>query len=761
MDNIYLLILIALVSLAVVDLIVGVSNDAVNFLNSAIGSKVASRRVILAIASVGILVGAVTSNGMMEIARSGVFHPSMFSFPDIMMIFLAVMITDVILLDMFNTFGLPTSTTVSLIFELLGSAVIVALYKIWTSSPETVGILGDYINSGKALAIISGILVSVAVAFVCGSVIMFLSRLLFSFRYKKTFRKLGAIWCGLALTAIAYFTIFKGLKGTTLISKDTMTWLSDNIQILLLILFAGFSIIMAILQNAFKINILKIIVLAGTCALALAFAGNDLVNFIGVTMAGISSYEIASAHTAAGGSIDTLMMGDLAKPVSANSLYLLIAGGIMVLSLWFSKKARTVTETEVNLARQGEGIERFGSTSASRALVRSAVVINKRFSNIMPASVNRFIDRRFRPSEEEKKNKAPFDLIRASVNLTVSALLISLATSLKLPLSTTYVTFMVAMGSSLSDRAWGRESAVYRITGVLTVISGWFMTALIAFTVAAVIGLLLMWGKSIAVVALLLLCVFLLIQSSLLHKRRTKEHQAAEKLVAGGGSVIEKCNEDVHRAFEQMSRIYTQTLKGLAAEDRKKLKKLCKEAHELYKKEKERKTYEMLPMLDKLQDDAVETGHYYVQVLDYLYEVSKSLMYITKISFDYIDNNHTGLSSKQVSDLESINKAVSKVYDAIEKMLRTSDFSDFEYVLAKRDSIFDLFVENIKSQIKRVKGKESTMRNSILYLDIIGETKAMVLQSRNLMKAQRLFMGYENEHKKLKVKDKKDKKDKK
>ncbi|MDR2038959.1 MAG: inorganic phosphate transporter [Bacteroidales bacterium] len=752
MDNIYLLILFVLVGLAVVDLIVGISNDAVNFLNSAIGSKVASRRVILAIASAGILIGAVTSNGMMEIARSGVFHPNMFSFPDIMMIFFAVMITDVILLDMFNTFGLPTSTTVSLIFELLGSAVIVACYKIWTSAPGTMGELGDYINSGKALTIISGILVSVVVAFICGSVIMFLSRLLFSFRYKKTFRKLGAIWCGLALTAITYFTLFKGMKGSTMISKDTMAWLSGNIHILLPAIFAGFAIIMAILQHIFKINILKIIVLAGTCALALAFAGNDLVNFIGVTMAGISSYEIASVHSAAGGNIDTLMMGDLAKPVTVNTLYLLAAGGVMVLALWFSKKARTVTETEVNLARQGEGIERFGSTPASRALVRSARVINKQFTSIMPGSVNRFIDRRFRPTADERKNKAPFDLIRASVNLTISALLISLATSLKLPLSTTYVTFMVAMGSSLSDRAWNRESAVYRITGVLTVISGWFMTALIAFTVASIVGLALMWGKSIAIAGMVIMCIFLLIKSSMLHKKRAKKQQLAEGLSAGSSSLVEKCNADVYDAFSQMSSIYTQTLKGLANEDRKRLKKLCREARDLYKKEKERKTYEMLPTLDRLQDDAVDTGHYYVQVLDYLYEVSKSLMFITRVSFDYIDNNHTGLSAKQVADLETVNKEVSTVYEAIVEMLRTADFSSFDYVLAKRDSIFDLFVDNIKSQIKRIKGKESTMRNSILYLEIISETKAMILQSRNLMKAQRLFMGYEKERKKPKDK---------
>ena len=751
MDTIYLLIVLVLIALAVVDLTVGVANDAVNFLNSAIGSKVASRWVILTVASVGLVAGTLTSNGMMEIARSGVFHPGMFTFHEVMMVFFAVMICDVILLDMFNTFGLPTSTTVSLIFELLGAAVFVALYKIWTSVPGTVGALGDYINSEKALAMISAILISVAVAFVCGSIIMFVSRLLFSFRYKRSFRKFGAIWCGLCLTAIAYFALFKGLRYSTIISKDMMNWLSNHIQILLLVCFAGFSILLAVVQHAFKINILKIVILAGTCALALAFAGNDLVNFIGVTMAGISSYEFASVHAAAGGDINTMLMGDLTKPVVVQPIYMLIVGGIMILALWFSKKARTVTETEVSLARQDDGAERFGSTPASRALVRSARALNKKLTAIIPNRITRFIDYQFKPSKAERKNKASFDLIRASVNLTVAALLISMATSLKLPLSTTYVTFMVAMGTSLSDRAWGRESAVYRITGVLTVISGWFLTAVVAFSVASIVALLLMWGGKIAMAGLLILCVFMLIQSSLLHKRRAKKHQSKEELTeVRKGSVVEQCNEDVYSVFEQLSSIYTQTIKGLATEDHKKLKKLYKEATELYQKEKDRKAYEMLPTLIKLQDDAVETGHYYVQVLDFLYEVSKSLMFITKSSFEYIDNNHKGLSAKQVVDLENINKEVSKVYAEITEMLRTSNFSDFERIMAKRDNIFDLFVENIKSQIKRVKDKDSSIRNSILYLDIVNETKAMLLQARNLMRAQRLFIGYEEEQKKKK-----------
>ena len=748
MDNIYLFIVIVLVVLAIIDLTVGVANDAVNFLNSAIGSKVSARWVILTVTSAGLIAGTLTSNGMMEIARTGVFHPGMFTFHDVMMLFLAVMICDVILLDLFNTFGLPTSTTVSLIFELLGAAVFIALFKIWTAEPEVSKDLAAYINSARAMTLMSAILASIVVAFVCGSIVMFLSRLLFSFRYNKSFKKFGAIWCGLSLTAIAYFALFKGLKTSTVVSKETMNWLSDNIEFLLITCFAGFTFLLAVFQHILKINILKIIVLAGTCALALAFAGNDLVNFIGVTMAGVSSYEFAIAHVAGNGSLETMMMTDLAKPVVVKPLYLLLSGGVMVLALWFSKKARTVTATEVNLSRQGDGEERFGSTQASRAIVRSARKLSRNINAILPNSVNRFIDKRFKPSKGEMKNKASFDLIRASVNLTVSALLISTATSLKLPLSTTYVTFMVAMSSSLADKAWGRESAVYRITGVLTVISGWFLTAVVAFSAGAIIALLLMWGGKIALAGLLILCAFMLIQSSLLHKKRTKKQQATEQEYnAERNSVIIQCKEDIHSAFEQISRIYSQTLEGLAKEDRRWLKNMYREAKDLYGREKERRTHEMLPILRKLREDAVDTGHYYVQILDYMFEVSKSLMSITRESFEYIDNNHIGLNTNQIDDLGTINVAVSEVYSRIGEMLRTSDFTDFEHVLAMRDNLFDLFAEKIKSQIKRVKANESGSRNSILYLDIVSETKTMLLQSRNLMRAQRLFLGYEKSKK--------------
>ncbi|HPD87782.1 MAG TPA: inorganic phosphate transporter, partial [Proteiniphilum sp.] len=398
----------------------------------------------------GVLFGAMFSSGMMEVARSGVFYPEKFTFPAVMTLFLAVMITDVILLDLFNTFGLPTSTTVSLVFELLGSAIAVALFTLWTS--DSGGQLGDYINSGKALAIISGIFISIAIAFVVGSIIMYISRLIFSFNYGKRFRYLGAIWGGIALTAIIYFAIFKGLKGSVLVTPELLYYLENHMGTALLYSFAGSTLLMALLQHLFRVNILKVIVLAGTTALAMAFAGNDLVNFIGVFMAGFDSYRIAGEVAAGGGDIQTLYMDRLNEPVAVNVAWLIGAGVIMIMALWFSKKSRSVTETEVNLARKGEGIERFSSSPLSRSMVRGSLTVSKSLDKIMPTAVKRFVNRQFEPVETE--NGASFDLIRASVNLTIAALLISLGTSLKLPLSTTFVTFMVAMGTSLADRAW-------------------------------------------------------------------------------------------------------------------------------------------------------------------------------------------------------------------------------------------------------------------------------------------------------------------
>ena len=651
MDNIYLIIVIVLLGLAALDLIVGVANDAVNFLNSSIGSKVAPLWVILTVASVGVLVGSLFSSGMMEIARSGVFYPGMFTFPQIMMLFLAVMATDVILLDVFNTLGLPTSTTVSLIFELLGAAVAVALVNIWQTDS---GVLIDYINSGKALTIISGILISVVIAFGVGSIVMWISRVTFSFKYKTSFKYIGAIWGGIALTAISYFAIFKGLKNSTIISKDTLNYLHDNIGLISGYTFVAWSVLMAVLQHVFKVNILKIIILAGTAALALAFAGNDLVNFIGVFMAGLSSFEIASGVATAGGDINTLMMDGLSEPVSADWRYLLGAGIIMIVALWTSKKARSVTKTEVNLARQSEGIERFNSSGASRSLVRSALNMSKIFKTITPKSVSNFIERRFTPLSAEERGDASFDLIRASVNLTVSALLISVGTDLKLPLSTTYVTFMVAMGSSLADRAWGRESAVYRITGVLTVISGWFLTALVAFTVAAIVAFALMYGGIYAIVGVLLLITFLMIQFLRIHKKREKNEAAEETEMTNEHDIVLSCTQEIEKSVETTMYIYKNMIDALFNENRKALMKLYKVADEFHGNQKRRRTYEVLPTIQRLDQNSLDTGQYYIQVVDYFYEISVSLRYMTEASFKFIDNAHEGFSAEQIEDLKTL-----------------------------------------------------------------------------------------------------------
>ncbi len=739
MDPIYIFIVVVLLGLAIVGLMVGVANDAVNFLNSAIGSKAAPRWIILTVASVGIIIGALSSSGMMEVARSGVFYPDQFSFSDVMMLFLGVMFANVILLDLFNTFGLPTSTTVSLVFGLLGAAIAVAVYKITGSDTLTMTDLSGYINSGKAMVIISAILVSVAVAFVSGSVVMYLTRLIFTFRYKKVFSRIGYFWCGIAFTAISYFAVFKGLKDAGIFSKETLDFVQNNLALTLTVLWLGWSALMAVLQHIFKVNILKLTILAGTFSLALAFAGNDLVNFIGVPIAGWDSYKIA-AQTGN----DQMMMGGLMEPVKANFIFLLAAGVIMVVTLWTSKKAKSVSDTEINLAKQDEGAERFGSTLFSRSLVRLALSTNKSVEKLLPEWTLKWINKRFIPLRDGEYGgeRAHFDMIRATLNLTIASLLIAFATSLKLPLSTTYVTFMVAMGSSLADRAWGRESAVYRITGVLTVISGWFVTAVVAFAIAFVITLILMYGGIIAIIAVTLLCGYMLIQSGILHKKREAkavEHEKKHTNNEEADEVINRCISEVIDTMEKVTDIYKQTLMGVFQEDRKALRQMVKDSNELFYQARERK-YEVMPTLQKLQHNYIDTGHYYVQVVDYMSEASKALVHITRPCFEHIDNNHEGLSMEQVEDLAHINNDVSKIYDRINVMLRTNDFRDIDTVMRMRDGLFESIDEGIRRQLKRIKSKSTSTKASMLYLNILNETKTMVLQSRNLLKSQKYFV---------------------
>lgn len=737
MDSIYIVIVIVLLVLAALDLIVGVANDAVNFLNSSIGSKVAPLWVILTVASAGVILGSLFSTGMMEIARSGVFYPEQFTFASIMMLFLAVMITDVILLDVFNTFGLPTSTTVSLVFELLGAAVAVALFNIWQSN-EVVD-LSQYINTARAFKIIGGIFLSVGISFAVGSIVMYLSRILFSFNYQRSFSFVGAIWGGIALTAIAYFAILKGLKSTTLISKDSLEYIFSNTTLILTYTFVGMSLFMAILQHLFKVNILKIIILSGTAALALSFAGNDLVNFIGVFMAGLSSYQFGAEFVAQGGNLDELYMGRLSEAVAVDWRYLLAAGVIMVLSLWFNKKARSVTKTEVNLSRQGEGLEQFSSSGASRSLVRNALNISRFAKYIIPQKAQYFIQSRFQPLAEKSPGDPSFDMIRASVNLTVAALLISLGTSLKLPLSTTYVTFMVAMGTSLADRAWGRESAVYRITGVLTVISGWFLTAVVAFSVSAIVAFLLMYGGIYAIIGLLILVATLIIQFTIVHRNRQHKENEKERTlqISTEQELTESCSNEMEAAIDSTNRIYKATLEGLFNEDRKQLQQLHKEADELYRKYKNKRHYEVVPTLKRIESSSPEAGQFYIQVIDYFYEIAKSLKVITESAYNYINDNHEGFSPAQIEDLTKLSNKVIEVTQSFVEMMQQQDYSNFDYLLNNRHQIADFYSQASRNQIKRAKLGESGTRNSILFLELLNETKIIALQSSNLMKSQR------------------------
>lgn len=732
MSEIYTVIVAILGVLAVSGLFVGVTNDAVNFLNSAIGSKAASMKVILAVASVGIVIGVITSSGMMEVARSGMFNPGLFTFHEVMMLYLGVMFANVILLDLYNSWGLPTSTTVSLIFCLLGAAIAVSIYKISNDAALGAGNLGEFINTSRAMGIVSAILLSVVIAFTCGTAVMYVSRLLFSFRYTVLLRRYGALWCGASLTAIVYFALFKGLKNLLADNAFVQT-IDRNLLLALFICWVVCSLLLFFIQR-FKINILRITILSGTFALALAFAGNDLVNFIGVPVAGIDAYSIAR-HAGD----PAMTMEALNENVPANFLILIGAGAIMILTLWTSKKAMHVTETEISLSAQGDdGQQQYGSSVFSRTIVRAALNINAGIERIISPRIRAAISRRFE-YEDVEHSGAPYDMIRATVNLTTSALLISLATSFKLPLSTTYVCFMVAMGSSLADRAWGRESAVYRISGVMTVVAGWFITALGGFLIAFVVGLALIYGGIPAFVIITVLCGWMLIHSNF--RKKKHDSKPAAQAAETNEDIIASLREEVCTTMECATKIYDRTLIAVMQENRKVLRDMVKESNDLFYHSRDRK-YTLLPTLKKLQGNDVNTAHYYVQVVDYLNEMTKALMHITRPAFEHIDNNHEGLSKDQVKDLRDINDDVEVIYRNINRMLREGDFSEIETVLSLRDQLFESIAEAIKSELTRINEARSNTKASMLYLTILTETKNMVLQSRNLLKSQQYFLKH-------------------
>ena len=738
MDNIYLLMLVALTILAVADIVVGVSNDAINFLNSAIGSKAISLKTIMIVASLGIFIGAVYSSGMMEVARKGIFVPAMFTFDEIMMIFMAVMITDILLLDFFNTLGLPTSTTVSIVFNLLGAAIVVSLIKISGTEGATIADLGNYINKEKALTIISGILLSVVIAFSVGAVVQWISRRIFSFHYEKKIKNFGAIFGGLALAAIMYFIFMKGLKGSPFY-KDLKGFLDGNEILVMVVSFLFFTLFSYAFQKITKKSILLVVIAVGTFGLALAFSGNDLVNFIGVPMAAFHSYE---AWSVSGIPATEFTMEVLDKKMPAEPFLLFIAGGIMVATLWFSKKAKTVAETELSLSRQNDTHEKFQPNMLSRGIVRGSSWLSNSISGLLPKTTQEKINASFTKPDTKLLTKdqsidAPaFDMIRASVNLMVAGVLISIATSMKLPLSTTYVTFMVAMGTSLADRAWGRESAVYRVSGVLNVIGGWFGTALGAFIASGIVVFLINWNPAVITPILLLLTVILLYRNYLAHKNGDSNTISLDTLKSSESSsiqgVINESAQNISAVMKRGKNIYTNAINGLALEDIGVLKKNKKQIVKLSSEVDELRD-NIFYFIKNLDDSSIHASNFYINILGYLHDMSQSLEYTTKVCYKHVNNNHKKLKFSQYKELKEIDTRFEVFFDNMQTAFDTKSFDQIGAIISTKQEITDLVLDKIQKQVERTRKEESSPKNTTLYFNILVETKDLLNATMSLL----------------------------
>ena len=737
MENIYLLMLVALVALAIADLIVGVSNDAVNFLNSALGTKVLSFRTIMIVASIGIAVGAVFSSGMMEVARKGIFNPGEFMFSEIMIIFMAVMITDILLLDFFNTLGMPTSTTVSIVFELLGASVAMALIKIGLDNGSFYD-LGLYINTTKATQIILGILLSVVVAFSIGALVQWISRLLLSYNFESKANWVGAVFGGIALTTITYFILMKGIKGTTyakesfdIIGGMTITdYLESNVVSIVAVSSLFWSLLSYFFISVIKANIYKIIIAVGTFALALAFAGNDLVNFIGVPIAAWQSYE---AWMASGMAANEFSMQVLASKVPTPNYLLFAAGIIMVLTLWFSKKAHRVVKTSIDLSEQGETEERFSPNFLSRSLVRAGSNSSDFITKILPDSMNNFIEKQFKisdlPSKKiSKEDKPAFDVVRGSVNLMVASILISIATSYKLPLSTTYVTFMVAMGTSLADRAWGSESAVYRVAGVLNVIAGWFGTAIIAFVAAGTIAYLI--NISELMIAVLLFVAIIIMIKHYINGKSNGGNIIDEALVIAESSslqgVINESAKTISKVIKRGNKVYNNTVEGLSKQDLSLLDKNNKQIEKL-SLEVDNLKDKLFYFIRNLDESSLGASNFYINLLGFLQDITQSLEYISKISHKHIKNSHSKLRLSQIRDLIEIDEAINDLFEEIKISFETRSFHKMEVILKNKNNLFRIVDDKIEAQISRTRTtEEKSPKNTTLYFSILQETKDLL-----------------------------------
>jgi phosphate/sulfate permease len=736
MDNIYVLMLVALGVLAVADLVVGVSNDAVNFLNSAVGSKAISFKTIMIVASLGIAFGALSSSGMMEVARKGIFVPGEFYFNEIMIIFMAVMITDILLLDFFNTLGMPTSTTVSIVFELLGAAVVVALIKISASDSETFVDLGRYINTDKASEIIFGILLSVVVAFTVGALIQYVTRLFLSFHFEQKAPWVSALFGGIAATAITYFIFIKGLKGTSIVPENVAEFVFTNTTIIVAMSFIFWTAVSGFIIKFFEVSVYKFIILIGTFAIAMAFAGNDLVNFIGVPIAALQSYE---AWAASGVAADAFSMGIMGQKVPTPTLLLFLAGLVMVLTLWFSTKAKGVLKTSIDLSSQDAIKERFEPNFLSRGIVRLAKGTSNMFIAVIPGRAQITINKQFeKPNVKRTKGQeAPaFDMVRAAVNLMVASILISIATSMKLPLSTTYVTFMVAMGTSLADRAWGSESAVYRVAGVLNVIGGWFFTAFSAFVAAGTMAYIIYLGKGPAIAILLLVALGLLVRNYLSHKNKgnVKIDPAALKKSESSTvqGIISESAHNISNVVSRTNKIYSDVLSGLAKQD---LKKLTKSKRGVAKLDAEIEDLRdnIFYFIKNLDDTSVRGSNFYIIILGYLTDVAQSLEFISKKSYKHVNNNHKALKFNQIKDLQEINSSFDHLLKDIISIFESKEFERLEGVLIRKDKAFADISAMIEKQVERTRTEESSPKNTTLYFSLLLETKDLVTALMNLM----------------------------
>jgi phosphate/sulfate permease len=741
--------IIALAILAVADLVVGVSNDAVNFLNSAIGSKAISFKTIMIVASLGVAIGAVFSSGMMEVARKGIFNPGEFMFNEIMIIFMAVMITDILLLDFFNSVGMPTSTTVSIVFELLGAAVAMALIKIGAEGGDFNEVI-NYINTSKASQIIFGILLSVVVAFSIGAMVQWVSRLLLSYNFERKANWVGALFGGIALTAITYFIFMKGLKGTSyakesfdILGGGTMKdFLEEQMLSIVLVSSVFWSLLSYALIAFVKTNIYKLIIIVGTFALALAFAGNDLVNFIGVPVAAYNGFLEWSDAFATLGTLPTeFSMEVLAEKVPTNNWLLFGAGMIMVLTLWFSTKAKGVVKTSLDLSSQGETQERFQPNWLSRGFVRTAMTMSQISAYLLPKSIQLKIEKQFEPPvikmAKDKVHELPaFDLVRAAVNLMVAAVLISIATSYKLPLSTTYVTFMVAMGTSLADRAWGAESAVYRVAGVLNVIGGWFFTAFSAFAAAALVAYLLNLNLTVMFPILLVSAFGLLIKSSIAHNKKSKIVKAEDGLTKAESSsvqgVIHESAKNIANVVKRTNRIYSNAIVGLAKQDLALLKKSKRQVVKLTDEIDDLRD-NIFYFIKNLDESSVGASNFYINILGYLQDMTQSLEYISKVSYKHINNNHKKLKFSQIKELKEIDDKLELLFSDAELAFKSESFEQIGNILNEKIEVYDLVKEKIQKQVSRTRTEESSPKNTTLYFSVLLETKDLMIATMNLL----------------------------